>query len=249
MALTTVLTVHVKPERMGAYEAHVHRISDKAVTAKEPFEWAAYQVVAGRLGTIHFVSEVTSWTAYAQREPVELLIRRLMGETEGAKLLDQLAACILSERFVIGRDRPDLSYPVSPEVPHRAASLVSVMHVRPGGEDACEELIRKVAQAIPQVNDPRRFTAYESFIGDSRTYWIVTPLADVADLDTILSPRELLQKAFGAEGVLVHRTGFDAIDRLEREMNVLRPELSNAKWLGSVVGMRARPGAAAQAAH
>ncbi len=249
MALTTVLSVNVKPDRMSSYEAHVHRLADKAITAKEPVEWAAYQVVAGRIGTIHFVSDVASWAAYAQREPVELLIRRIMGETEGAKLIDKLNECIVSERFVIGRDRPDLSFPVSPDGPHRAMGLVTLMRVRPGGEEACEELIRKVAQAIPQVNDPRRFTAYETFIGDSRTYWIVTPLADVADLDRMLPPRDLLQRAFGAEGVLVHRTGFDAIERMERTMTLLRPELSNAAWLGNVVGIPARPAAAAHAAH
>jgi hypothetical protein len=247
MSLTTVLSVAVRPDRASAYEAYVHELAAKAVEKREAFEWAAQQVIAGPIGTIHFVSEVQDWATFAAREPLELLVRRVLGESEGTQLLERLAECVVSERFEIGRDRPDLSHPVAPEVPHRASTLVTVMQVRAGGEDACEELIRKVAEAIPRLDDPRRFTAYEAFIGPTRAYWIVTPLADVGDLDRMLSPRELLQRAFGAEGALVYRTGFEAIERLERQLIMLRPELSNATWLGEVVGVRPRPATAAHA--
>jgi hypothetical protein len=249
MSLTTVLTVEVRPDRLSAYESHVHELASKAVAGKEPFEWTAHQVIAGPLGTMHIVSAAADWAALGAREPIELLVRRVLGESDGALLLDRIAECVASRRFEIARDRPDLSQPLAPEDPPRANTLVSVMQARPGGDDACEELIRKVAQAIPLVKDPRRFTAYEAFVGPTRTYWIVTPLADMADLDRMLSPRDLLQKAFGAEGVLLARTGYDAIERLERQIIMLRPELSNATWLGDVVGRRAQPSAAARAAH
>jgi hypothetical protein len=249
MSLTTVLSVEVRPDRANAYESHVHELASKAVAGKEPFEWIAHQVIAGPIGTMHFVSEAPDWAALGAREPIEQLARRLLGENEGALLLDRIAECVVSRRFEIARDRADLSYPVASDDPPRANTLVSVIQARPGGDDACEELIRKVAQAIPLVKDPRRFTAYEAFVGPTRTYWIVTPLADMADLDRMLSPRDLLQKAFGAEGVLLHRTGFDAIERLERQLIVIRPELSNATWLGDVVGRRPRAAAAAAATH
>lgn len=249
MSLTTVLSVVVRPDRASTYEALVHQLAAKAVATKERVEWAAHQVVAGPLGTLHFVSEVESWTELSAREPIELLVRRILGENEGAQLLERLAECVASERYEIGRDRPDLSHPLERNAPHRASTLVTLMQVRPGGEDACEELVRKVAQAIAQVKDPRRFTAYQTYVGDGRTYWIVTPLADIGDLDRMLSPHDLLLKAFGAEGALVYRTGFDAIERLERHITVLRPELSNATWLGKVVGLRHRPAAAAEATH
>jgi hypothetical protein len=249
MSLTTVLSVAVRPDRASAYEAHVHELAAKAVATNEPFEWAAYQVIAGTIGTMHFVSEVPNWAAIAEREPIELLVRRVLGDSQGAQLIERLAECVVSERFAIGRDRPDLSRPLPPDSPHRASAVVTLIQARPGGEDACEELFRKTAEAAPKVNDPRHFTAYQTFVGQSRTYWIVTPLADLADLDRMLSPQELLQKAFGAEGSLIHRTGFDAIERLERQITMLRPELSNAKWLGSVVGLRAQTAAAMGAAH
>ena len=249
MSLTTVLSVEVRPDRASAYESHVHELAAKAVAGKEQFEWTAHQVIAGPLGTMHFVSEAPDWAALGAREPIESLARRLLGDNEGALLLERIAECVVARRFEIARDRADLSQPVAPEDPPRANTLVSVIQARPGGEDACEELIRKVAQAIPLVNDPRRFMAYESFVGPTRTYWIVTPLAEMTDLDRMLSPKELLQKAFGADGVLLHRTGFEAIERLERQLIVLRPELSNAKWRGEVAGRRARTSTAARATH
>ena len=248
--LTTVLSISVRPDRSSAYEARVHRLADKAKAQQEPFEWAAYQTMAGTLGTVHFVSQCPDWATLGAREPVELLIRRLMGDTEGAQLIDQLNECVGAQRFIIGRDRPDLSYPPELNAPMRALGMVTVFRCTPGGQDACEELIRKVAQAIPLVRDPRRVVAYQTVVGDLRTYWAVTPLADLAELDTILPPAELLTKAFGAEGTLIHRTALDAIERMDRQLTVLRPELSNATWLGSVVFPAVRPRAAAeQRAH
>jgi hypothetical protein len=249
MSLTTVLSVAVRPDRASAYEAYVHELAAKAVATKEPFEWAAHQVFAGRIGTMHFVSEAPNWAAIAEREPIELMIRRVLGDSQGAQLIERVAECVVSERFAIGRDRPDLSRPLPPDSPHRASAVVTLIQARPGGEDACEELFRKTAQAAPLVDDPRHFSTYQTFVGQSRTYWIVTPLADVADLDRMLSPQELLQNAFGAEGALIYRTGFDAIERLERQMTILRPELSNATWLGKVVGLRAQTAATMGAAH
>jgi len=250
MSLSTVLSVSVRPERASAYEAGVHRLAEKAQTLKERFEWAAYQVLVGRIGTIHFVSDAPDWATLAAREPVDLFVRRVLGEPEGVQLLEQLSACVLAERYVIGRDRLDLSHPPDPNAQHTSMGMVTLIRVRPGGEDACEELIRKVAQAIPLVSDLRRFVAYQTFVGDVRTYWIAGPLADLADLDRMLGPQELLHKAFGAEGALIYRNGLDAIERMERQITVLRLELSNASWLGSVTGrMAPRAAAAAYAVH
>jgi hypothetical protein len=247
--LTTVLSVSVRPDRASAYEARVHRLADKAKARKEPFEWAAYQTMAGPLGTVHFVSQCPDWATLGAREPIELFIRRLMGDTEGAQLIDQLNECVAAERHVIGRDRPDISYPPASDAPMRPMGMVTVFRCKSGGQDACEELIRKVAQAIPLVRDPRRFVAHQTVIGDLRTYWAVTPLANLAELDAILPPNELLTKAFGAEGALVYRTALDAIEHMDRQLTVLRPELSHAAWLGSVVFPAAQVGAGAEARH
>lgn len=250
MSLMTVLSVSVRPDRFTTYEARVQRLAEKAVAKKEPFEWAAHQVMAGALGTLHFTSECRDWAALSAREPIDVLIRKLMGDTEGTQLIDQLSECVLNERYIIGQERADLS--CAPDAHNRMQPFgtVTILRARPGGQDALEELIRKLAQAIPQVKDPRRFTAYQTVMGDLRTYWTTVPLSDVAELDAMLPLPELLYKAFGAEGALLYRTGIDAVEHIERQLTILRPELSNGAW---VTAFRARSagahrGAAAQTA-
>jgi len=195
MSLMTVLSVSVRPDRFSAYEARVHQLAEKAVAQKEPFEWAARQVTAGALGTIHFTSECSDWATLSTRQPIEELIRKVMGDTEGTQLIDQLSECVLSERHTIGQERADLSYPPDPQSTLKPFGTVTIMRARPGGQDALEELIRKVAQAIPQAKDPRRFRAYQTVMGDLQTYWAAVPLADVAELDAILPLPDLLYRA------------------------------------------------------
>src|SRR5262249_31161413 len=108
--------------------------------------------------------------------------------------------------------------------------------------------IRKAAQAIPSLKDPRRFLAYQTVVGDLRTYWVVTPLDSLADLDRMLPPHELLQRAFGAEGSLIYRTALDHIEHYEREISTLRPERSTGTGVNSSTARTpdrraARPGA------
>jgi hypothetical protein len=249
MSLTTVLSVNVRPDSFATYEAQVHAVAERAVSRKEPFEWAAHQVAAGRLGTIHFVSQAANWAALATREPIEVLIRRLMGDTEGSRILEQLAGCIASEQYTIGQERADLGYPPAPADPQKPMGMVTVFRTRPGGQDALEELIRKAAQAIPAIKDPRRFRAFQNVIGDLGTYWVVSPLESLADLDGMLPPGELLQRAFGAEGALVYRTALEHIEHTERSITMLRPELSNGAWVSSFIARVAKQAPAQRAAH
>jgi hypothetical protein len=250
MALTTILSVAVRPEKRSTYEARVHELAEKAIANREPVEWMAHQVEAGTLGTFHFVSESPDWTALNARGSIEGIIRRVMGGTEGVQLLERLGECVLSQRYIVGQARGDLSYPLEANRPMRPMGLVTLFRSQPGGQDALEELIRKVAQAIPQANDPRRFMAYQTVIGDLRSYLVVTLLEDMSELDRLLPPAELLQKAFGAEGALIYRNGLDAVERMERQLTVLRPELSNGAWVAAFMSRAAeRRAALEQSAH
>src|SRR5262249_1796985 len=151
-----------------SYEAHVHTLAERAAATKNTPEWAAHQVTVGSLGTIHFTSTASSWSALAEREPIEPLARRVLGNTEGTKLLEHLAGCVVSQRHLIGQDRADLSYPPPSSEPTKAMAAVATLRARPGGQDALEEFIRKAAQAIPSLKDPRRFLAYQTVVGDLR---------------------------------------------------------------------------------
>ena len=51
-------------------------------------------------------------------------------------------------------ERPDLSYPAEFEQRAFPAALVTLVRAQPGKQEACEELIRKVAEAIPKLGEP-----------------------------------------------------------------------------------------------
>ncbi len=229
MALTTVLSVSVNPARFRPYEDGVRRLAERAQQQRDGFHWRTYQVVAGRQGTMHFVSEVDDFKALAARDATpQALVLRLFGEKDGAKLIDELLSCTLRSSYVIARDRADLSYPPERRDQPAPLAVVTLIRVRPGHQDAAEEMIRKIAEAIPKVDDPARLITWQTVVGDLRTLWTVRPLQSVADLDLQLQPMDLLTKAFGnAEGGLIARTGLDAIENVERSITMLRADLSN----------------------
>ncbi len=233
MALTSVFTVMLRPEKARAYEQGLQRITERARAKKDAFRWTAHQTIGGEVGTLHFVSEAADWAALGSRDvtPAHLVLR-LFGETDGARLLEELSACTLGAQQTIGRERPDLSYPPDArELARERApfALVTRIRARAGQQDACEELIRKIAEAIPKVDDPAHITTLQSLIGDLRLYWTVRPLRALADLDRQSLPADLLNRAFGpGEGGLVFRSGMEAMEGAERSLVMLRPDLSNA---------------------
>jgi len=249
MSLTTVLSVNVRPDCMSTYEAQVHAIAEKAVAKKEPFEWAAHQVMAGRLGIIHFVSQAPTWSSLADREPIEMLIRRLMGDSEGANILEQLGNCVASEQYTIAQERPDLSHPSAAVESQKPMAMVTLFRIRPGGQDMLEEYLRAAGKAIAAVKDPRRFRAYQTVVGNAGTYWVVTPLDSLAELDAILPPGEVLQRAFGDEGTMIYRNALERLEHTERSITALRPELSNGAWVPSLIARVAKQTSAQRTAH
>ncbi len=107
---------------------------------------------------------------------------------------------------------------------------VTQIRARPGAQEECEELIRKVAEAIPKVDDPSRFTTWQTLMGDRLAYGIAFPLSGIGDLDKRLSPAELLEKAFGtSEGGLIYRQGREAISKLQTSISMYREDLSNPR--------------------
>lgn len=227
MSLNSVLTVSLIPSKARAYEGLVRKIAERAREKRDAFQWRTHQTVTGEAGRIHFTSEVADFSALAKRDLTpNLLVQRLFGEQESIQLLEDLAACTMAMRSVIGRDRPDLSYP--PSQRDAPMHVVTVLRARPGHQDAAEELIRKISEAIPKVDDPARIVTFQSVVGDLRTYWTVRPIQSLADLDAQLQPMDLLTKAFGSgEGGLIGRSGMEALESAERSITVLRRDLSH----------------------
>jgi hypothetical protein len=228
MSLTTVLSISVRPDKISTYEEGVRKLVEKATQQKDAFHWGAYQTIGGDLGWIHFVSECEDWAALGRRDVMPpALALRLFNEKEGRQLVDQLTSCVRAMRQTVSRDRPDLSYAPDRAQPPEPFAVVTLVRAHPGKRDECEEMIRKLAEAIPKVGDPSRMRCYQTLVGDLRTYWTVRPFRQLADLDTWMPPEQILTKAFGSsEGGLVFRAGTEAMERTERSITMLRPELS-----------------------
>ena len=232
MPLVHVLTVRPRPEKARTYEDIVQRIAERARSSGETFRWSTHHTIHGAPPAYHFVSEAPDWTTLGARDVTAVaFVMRLFGSKDGQKVRDELAACAGDTESIIGRDRPDLScLPDEPELARGSApfALVTRLVARPGHQDAVEELIRKIAEAIPKVDDPTRIVTYQVMIGPVRSYWTVRPLLGLGDLDAQALPGELLTRAFGAgEGGLVFRSGTEAVEQSIRTIAALRPELSS----------------------
>jgi hypothetical protein len=210
------------------YEELVRNLAARAVDKREAFHWAAHQTAYGELGTLHFVSEDPDFAGMAARGNTQELILRVLGEAEGAKTMASLLECVVSQRVTISLDRPELSYPSEQIDRIFPAAVVTQIRARPGGQEALEELIRKISEAIPKVGDPSRLMCYQVMVGTLSEYWTARPLEDLSELDDQLPPAELLDQAFGAaEGGLIYRTGLEAIEEVKRQIVVYRQDLSN----------------------
>jgi hypothetical protein len=228
MALWTRLAHSVRPEQLQSYEDRVRRLAAQAQTRKEAFQWSAYQTAFGDLGVFYYVSQAQAWSEIDARGTPQELVRRVLGEKEGQKWLEELGGCLLSATQIVSVDRADLSY--EPDRAPRLApfAVVTVSRVRPDGQEAFEEFIRKLAEAIPKTGDPARIQTRQTLVGNLREYAIIRPVERLSDLDAQLQAADLLTKAFGAaEGGLLFRTGFAAIEHAERRIVARRDDLSN----------------------
>ncbi len=228
MPLTSILSVEIQPDRILDYQNAIGELAAQARDEKEVFKWTAHELAYGGPATISYVSNVENFAGLAQQGlPTEMVVR-VLGESKGAKALGVFGSCTRTTRTALSIDRPDLSYAPEPrEVPAAIAS-VTLIHARPGHVEGCEELIRKVAEAIPKVGDPARMTAFQNVAGDLSQYWTVRAVDQLSELDSQLPAPELLNQAFGpAEGGLIFRAGLDAIQHVERRIMIYREALSN----------------------
>jgi hypothetical protein len=157
------------------------------------------------------------------------MVRRLFGEKDGNALLEQMNQGVDALQTLVFQPRDDLSC-AAPQTLDQPAPLVLRTQIRvcPGGQEACEELIHKVTEAVAKVDDERRFTTLQPLIGNAMEYSIVQLVHDPAELDRERRVPDLLNEAFGTEGASILRSGRMAIERIQVDLAVHRPDLSNA---------------------
>ena len=102
MALLTVHSARMRPERSRTYEAGIRRIAQRAAERKESGHWQAQEVAFGSIGTLYLIQEHVDWAALGEQDPPPVYMARLFGEREGTELYHEM-----SEAGVI--DQKDLS--------------------------------------------------------------------------------------------------------------------------------------------
>jgi len=229
MGFDRITTVTLRPEKILAFQECIAALADASAEKDEPWSWTAHQVVFGEGPTIHFASRAESFAEIERQGQVEGLWTRVFGESRGLESMSRANECITGMQQTLSVDRPDLSYASDvgdpSEYPYAAVTLA---RAKPGGFEACEELIRKIAEAIPKVGDTSRLLTYQVMFGQMGSYFTIRPLRSLADLDAQLPAVELLNQAFGhAEGGLLWRTGSESIEEARREVVLYHPELSN----------------------
>jgi hypothetical protein len=229
MALHTVLTVQVQPSALVRYIAGIQRLAEAARKKKEKFTWGTYQTLFGERMLFHFVSSAETFGQLGTRGTVPELVARVLGAAEAPRFQEEVGSCIVEQGLTVGIDRPDLSYVRGELQPSevRAASVTRV-RIRSGAREGFEELLRKIAEAIPKLDEPAQLITRQIIIGNTAEYVAIRPLRELADLDAQRAPDRLLTDAFGGgEGGLIFRTGGDAIEHIEREIVAYVDELSN----------------------
>jgi hypothetical protein len=222
----------LRAERLSIFEAAARRVAERAVSQKEKFRWVVYQTMYGDITTMSYVSQAEDWAELEAEavEPVDAFVRRLLGEKEGQRALEEIRSAVERAQQTVSIERPELSYP--PEQTGRPAPfvMVTLIRVRPGGNEAFEELIRKVAEAIPKVDEPARVVVRQTIVGNLREYGVIRPLQSLKELGAHRTPADLLTRAFGAaEGGLIFRTGNEAIEHIERRIVAYRQDLSHPR--------------------
>jgi hypothetical protein len=229
MTFDRVNSVSIRPDRVGMFQEQVAELASAAAESGESWRWTAHQTLFGEGLTMHFVSQAESFAEIEKQGQVDELWLRVLGEERGRAGSDRVNECIQAVQQVVAMDRADLSYADETATPDQFPyAVVTLARARPGHAEACEELIRKIAEAIPKVDDPARMTTYQVIVGAIGTYWTIRPLRTLADLDDHLPGPALLDRAFGpAEGGLLWRSGTEAIEHARREILRFVPELSN----------------------
>ena len=153
----------------------------------------------------------------------------MFGESEGNALLDELAAAVTQQSFSVLSPREDLSNVTLPLESPPPLMHHTQLRVRPGGQEAIEELLRKVLEGVRQAG--RQAQDPDDPDGDRRPQRVrcsSSHLGSGPRLDSQLPPPALLIEAFGErEGREILATASGHLESVVTLLSVYRPDLSN----------------------
>lgn len=236
MSILTIVSYAIRPERAAAFENALEAVARRAAEDSHGLRWTTGQVICGELGR-YLISMRSESVAEAARRPSALsLLGKLFEADEAERMLTALAQSIREGRTQLLRQRPELGYNPDPRTEPPTAWVVLRGLMRRGNQEAAEALLSQAAEAIPRIEDPRRYEVWQPVIGNLLEIYALRPIFDLAELDTIESLSLLLQKAFGKSyGTKVHRNGMASFDETETTLVAYREDLSH-RGSGTLLG-------------
>ena len=228
MPLIQLLRVSVHPRAIPRYERAVRRLAEKARGDSDTVQWSA-RVTQGVDGIqFGFLVPTENFAQLAAREQIDAMARRLFGESEGNAVLDELSEGVQSQSFSVLSPREDLSNAPLPFAAPPPLIHHMLIRVRPGGQEALENTIKKLLEAAAKVGDKRQLLTAQTLIGDLGESGIAQPIQDPAQLDSQKTPPELLTEAFGEqEAREILAAGRERMESAVTLLSVHRPDLSN----------------------
>jgi hypothetical protein len=228
MPLISVFTDQIRMDRLNRYQERIGELAAEARKKKEAWHWAAHQVGFGDRAKMYYVSRHEDYADVEKHGDPQALFRRVLGDKKGEKQLEEVSESLVSSERALGVPRPDLSYPKQPTEGIAPISSLVVVRARPGRQHAIEEMLFKIAEAIPKTGESAHIASYQAVTGDMLVYWVARALDRLADLDRQSIGRDLLSKAYGEpEGERLYHSGLENAEQLIREINFYREDLSN----------------------
>ncbi len=227
MPLLQILRVSVHPRGVQSYERLVRYLAERARADADTFAWSCRQANGVEGQQYVFIAPAEGYAELAGRETVDVMARRLFGEGDGNAIVDALAENVESQSFSVLSPREDLSNTPPPLQSPPQLIHHTLIRVRPGGQAAFEATMGKVIEAAAKVDDKRQFLTTQTVTGNLGEYGIAQPIADPAQLDSQLTPQQLLVEAFGEkEATDIMAAGRERMESAVTVLSVLRPDLS-----------------------
>ncbi len=229
MPFFSVLRVNVSQAGAVRYERAVQRLAAAARADSDTFQWSARNSQGAEGITYAFIAALENFAELGNRETVPLLARRLLGESHGDALLEELGAGVSSSSFAVLRVREDLSSaPSTPPAEPAPILYTTALRVRPGGQPALEKLIGRVREAAQKLGEERSTIVVQTAIGDLGEYYVSEPLSDLGVLDVLRTPQQLLIDAFGEkDAAAALAAGVSGLEQAVTNIAFHRPDLSN----------------------
>jgi quinol monooxygenase YgiN len=199
-----VYIVHVKPEKVGDFEALARKVAD-ANRHNDGDHWLAAEAVYGEGETYVFTSQRQNYADIDKATGAFMgAMHKSFGKDAAQKMLNEWEACLSGSRSEFRRRRWDLSRK-APDGPAAFAKFIgesrvlrtTAVHVRPGHITEFEDLLKEVKVAGEQNPNTQPVLVSQVIEGGKGTIFYVTTLrTGLAGFDNNPTMREIL----GEEG-------------------------------------------------